>query len=80
MSDEVYLQIHAALEQVQRAEPHHGQIGSVDKDGARIPIDLICRDCSSRRPCWKISLVLGDLGSGRLTDEQALAVVEDARR
>ena len=75
MSTEVYLQIHALLEEHQRAEPHHKNIGSKDKRGTRIPIDEICGACPSRKRCWKISIALADLGSGRPTDEQALAVV-----
>lgn len=72
---DVYLQVHAALEAVQASEAWHKKLGSKDKNGHPIPIDEICKACPSRRPCWKLSIALGDLSSGRITDEQALATV-----
>jgi hypothetical protein len=75
VSDVVYFQVHAALEGVQAREPWHRKLGSKDKQGRPIPIDEICRDCPSRRPCWKLSIALGDISSKRITDEQALLVV-----
>ena len=75
MSVEVYLQIRQMLEDHQRTEPHHKNIGSKDKRGRPIPIDEICGACPSRKRCWKISIALADLHSGRTTDDQALAVV-----
>lgn len=49
-----------ALIAIQDAESHHKLIGSM-RNGYRVPLDAVCRECPSRKKCYAAGRALADL-------------------